>query len=74
MRQLRTARAVGYLYRRGRVWWGRVRLAGKEHRYTLRTDYRFEAAERLKGVRKRLEREQLEIPEIESKKLDIFPA
>jgi hypothetical protein len=48
----------GYLYRRGEVWWGRVRMAGKEHRRSLRTEDRDEAAKRLDHWRKKIEREQ----------------
>jgi hypothetical protein len=46
----------GYLYRRGRIWWGRVRLGNKEHRFSLRTQDRDAAAVRLKAVRKKIDR------------------
>ena len=52
-------RGAGYLYRRGETWWGRVKLAGVEHRSTLRTTDRREAARRLKTWRVQLEREAL---------------
>jgi integrase/recombinase XerD len=37
------------LYRRGRTWWGRVQLAGRDVRRSLRTRDRAEAARRLKA-------------------------
>lgn len=37
----------GNLYRRGRIWWGRVQVAGREHRRSLRTHDRAEAKKRL---------------------------
>lgn len=45
----------GYLYRRGNVWWGRVRFAGREHRRSLRTIDAREAARRLKAWRQKIE-------------------
>jgi integrase len=44
------------LYRRGAIWWGRVQVSGTEHRSSLRTSDRAEAASRLKAWRTRLER------------------
>jgi hypothetical protein len=44
------------LYRRGAIWWGRVQVAGAEHRRSLRTRDRSEAADRLKAWRAELER------------------
>jgi integrase len=43
------------LYRRGDVWWGRVQVAGAEHRRSLRTSDRAEAAKRLKAWKAELE-------------------
>lgn len=40
------------LYKRGNVWWGRIFVAGMEHRESLRTSDRKEAEERLKDFRK----------------------
>jgi integrase/recombinase XerD len=37
------------LYRRGRTWWGRVQVAGRDVRRSLRTRDRAEAARRLKA-------------------------
>jgi integrase len=37
----------GNLYRRGNIWWGRIQVAGREHRRSLRTPDRKEAARRL---------------------------
>lgn len=36
------------LYRRGKTWWGRVQVAGKELRRSLRTDSKAEARKRFK--------------------------
>lgn len=47
---------AGHLYRRGKTWWGRVRVAGVEHRRSLRTTDKKEAAHRLKGWRISVER------------------
>jgi integrase/recombinase XerD len=44
------------LYRRGTVWWGRVQVAGTEHRRSLRTRDRAEAGKRLKAWKAELER------------------
>jgi integrase/recombinase XerD len=49
-------REGGYLYQRGDTWWGRVRIAGREHYASLRTTDRREAVRRLKGWRTKLER------------------
>jgi integrase/recombinase XerD len=49
-------KANGYLYRRGGTWWGRVRLAGREYRRSLRTPDAKEARLRLKAWRLKLER------------------
>ncbi len=37
----------GRLYKRGETWWGRVRIAGREHSRSLRTRSRAEAQRRL---------------------------
>lgn len=39
------------LYRRGEVWWARIKVGGKEHRRSLRTASRTEAKQRLKAFR-----------------------
>jgi hypothetical protein len=44
------------LYRRGAIWWGRVQVAGTEHRRSLRTRDRAEAAARFKPWKADLER------------------
>jgi integrase len=44
------------LYRRGAVWWGRVQVAGSDHRRSLRTRDRTEASIRLKAWKTELER------------------
>jgi integrase/recombinase XerD len=44
------------LYRRGAIWWGRVQVAGSEHRRSLRTSDRTEAVRRLKAWKADLER------------------
>jgi integrase len=44
------------LYRRGAIWWGRVQVAGTEHRRSLRTRDRAEAAQRLRAWNAELER------------------
>ncbi len=38
------------LYRRGRTWWGRVQVAGREYRRSLRTRSRTEAKGRLAAM------------------------
>jgi integrase len=53
----------GYLYKRGDVWWGRVRLAGREHKRSLRTADKKEAALRLRGWRQTLERAVVGAPD-----------
>jgi integrase len=40
------------LYKRGRTWWGRVKVAGRDHRRSLRTSDRAEAQKRLDTWRK----------------------
>jgi integrase len=47
---------AGYLYKRGDTYWGRVRIAGHEHRRSLRTSDSREAAKRLKAWRLKVER------------------
>lgn len=37
----------GSLYRRGKSWWGRIKIAGRDHRRSLRTRNRAEAQKRL---------------------------
>src|SRR5579859_425952 len=51
------------LYLRGATWWGRVKVAGREYRGSLRTTDPREAARRLKGWRTKLEREAVGDPE-----------
>lgn len=46
----------GYIYKRGNTYWGRIRLAGREYRRSLRTGNSKEARHRLKGWRIALER------------------
>lgn len=45
------------LYLRGKTWWGRCKIAGREYRSTLRTTDRREAARRFRAWRERLERQ-----------------
>jgi integrase len=45
---------AGNLYRRGRTWWGRIQVGGREHRKSLRTAIRSEAAKRLDAWRKEI--------------------
>ena len=45
---------TGYLYKRGDTWWGRVRIAGGEHRRSLRTSDKKEARQNLQGWLKAL--------------------
>lgn len=40
------------LYKRGRTWWGRIKVAGRDHRRSLRTSDRAEAKKRLDTWRK----------------------
>ena len=47
----------GYIYPRGKVFWGRIRLAGREHRRSLRTNDIREAKRRLKAWRLKIERQ-----------------
>jgi integrase len=42
------------LYRRGKVWWGRIQSDSREYRRSLRTVSRAEAIKRLEGWRKEL--------------------
>src|SRR5579859_7959451 len=51
------------LYLRGATWWGRVKVAGREYRGSLRTTDPREAARRLKGWRTKVEREAVGDPE-----------
>lgn len=51
------------LYLRGATWWGRIKVAGREYRGSLRTTDPREAARRLKGWRIRLEREAVGSPD-----------
>jgi len=51
------------LYRRGETWWGRIKVAGREYRGSLRTTDPREAARRLKGWRTKLEREAVGAPD-----------
>jgi hypothetical protein len=44
------------LYRRGAIWWGRVQVAGTEHRRSLRTCDRAEANARFKTWKADLDR------------------
>jgi integrase len=44
------------LYRRNGIWWGRLQVAGTEHRRSLRTRDRAEASKRLKAWKTELER------------------
>jgi len=57
------SKASGHLYKRGDVYWGRVRLAGREHRRSLRTADKKEATLRLKGWSKTLERAEIGAPD-----------
>lgn len=50
-------RAGGYLFKRGDIYWGRVRLGGREHRRSLRTSDKREASLRLKAWRLKVERQ-----------------
>lgn len=45
------------IYLRGDIYWGRVKIDGREHRGSLRTDDRREAKRRFKGWRDNLERD-----------------
>ncbi|WP_341702554.1 site-specific integrase [Ferrovibrio sp.] len=45
---------AGNLYRRGRTWWGRIQVGGREHRKSLRTASRQEALKRLDGWRREI--------------------
>jgi integrase len=49
------------LYQRGAVWWGRVKVAGREYRGSLRTTDPREARDRLKAWRRKLERQAIGI-------------
>lgn len=49
----------GYLYKRGSTYWGRIRINGREHRDTLRTDDLREAKKRLKTWRIKVERDEV---------------
>lgn len=55
----KSRREAANLYKRGETYWGRVKIAGREHRVSLRTNNPREAAKRAKGWREKLEREQL---------------
>ena len=56
------------LYKRGHVWWGRLKIAGREYRASLRTPYLKEARHRLKGWRQKLERAAVGAPDCPSLK------
>lgn len=51
------------LYLRGDTWWGRIKVAGRQHRRSLRTADPREAARRLKAWRLEIERDQFHPPE-----------
>lgn len=51
------------LYARNGIWWGRLKIAGREYRSSLRTTDPREAARRLKGWRLKLEREEVGSPD-----------
>jgi integrase len=51
------------LYQRGTTWWGRIKVAGREYRGSLRTTNPQEAARRFAGWRKKLEREAVGSPD-----------
>lgn len=53
----------GRLYKRGNTYWGRIRLAGREYRRSLRTGNPKEARLRLKGWRQALERLSIGAPD-----------
>src|SRR6185503_3671024 len=59
----RMARKSRNLYQRGDIWWGRIKVAGREYRGSLRTTDPREAARRLKGWRDKLEREAVGSPD-----------
>jgi len=48
----------GNLYKRNKIWWGRIQIAGTEQRRSLRTADRFEAKKRLAKWRGELEEAQ----------------
>lgn len=56
-------RAGGYLFKRGDIYWGRVRLGGREHRRSLRTSDKREASLRLKAWRLKVERQVVGNPD-----------
>lgn len=43
---------AGNIYKRGKVWWGRVTVAGREYRGSLQTSTRAEALKALEGFRR----------------------
>lgn len=43
------------LYRRGAVWWARIKVRGKQYRRSLRTTVRSEAVKRLEAFKKEVE-------------------
>ena len=51
------------LYRRGAIWWGRLKVAGREYRRSLRTPDQKEARHRLRGWRQTLERAAVGAPD-----------
>ena len=53
----------GYLFKRGDIWFGRIRLGGREYKRSLRTTDKKEAAIRLKGWRQTLERAVVGAPD-----------
>src|SRR4051812_48188733 len=46
------------LYKRGKIWWGRIQIGGKELRRSLRTDLRSEARKRFTDWETELKRAQ----------------
>lgn len=48
----------GYIYRRGEAWWGRIKIAGGDHRRSLRTRDKAEAKKRLDAWGKELNHER----------------
>jgi integrase/recombinase XerD len=51
---MQAKRKRGNLYRRGEIWWGRIKVEGQEYRRSLRTTIRGEAEGRLATWRKEI--------------------
>jgi hypothetical protein len=56
-------RKANHLYKRGDTYWGRISISGREHRSSLRTPDKKEAAHRFRAWRQSIERAVIGTPD-----------